>query len=97
MAMTEIRPQKSLALYRVWLLNYVTAFLEERVQNLEELMNADERIVNRMNRLADTIRELEEELGHKPSVEELSAFLELPTEEIRNLLRVAEMDLPSSE
>ena len=93
MAMTEIRSQKSLALYRVWLLNYITAFLEESVKRLEEMMNSDVRIVNRMNRLADTIRELEEELGHKPSVEELSAFLELPSEEIRNLLRVAEMDL----
>jgi DNA-directed RNA polymerase specialized sigma subunit len=35
------------------------------------------------------VRELEEELGHKPSAEELSAFLELPLEDIHGLLRIA--------
>lgn len=97
MAMTEIKKQKSLALYRVWLLNYITSFLEDSVQRLEEMMNSDVRIVNRMNKLADTVRELEEEMGHKPAVEELSAFLELPSEEIRNLLRVADMDISQEE
>ena len=78
----------SLAAYRARLLNHVTSCLEESVKNLEEMMNSDERIVNRMNQLADTIRELETLLGHKPSVEELSAFLELPAEDIRDLLRL---------
>ena len=41
-----------------------------------------------MNKLADTIRELEDELGHKPSVEELSVFLDLSADDIRDLLRV---------
>lgn len=96
MAVAELKKQDSLAAYRAWLLNYVTSFMEKSVKQLEEMMNSDSRVVNRMNQLADTIRELEEELGHKPSIEELSAFLELPSDEIRNLLRVAGNDLAVS-
>ncbi|MBR1901309.1 MAG: hypothetical protein IJ820_09665, partial [Lachnospiraceae bacterium] len=34
------------------------------------------------------VHELEEQLEHKPSIEELSAYLDLTTQEIRDLLRV---------
>lgn len=88
LAVSALEKEESLAAYRAKLLNSVTVFLEESVKQLEEMMNSDSRVVNRMNQLADTIRELEEEIGHKPSAEELSAFLELPVEEIENLLRV---------
>ncbi len=87
-AVSSLEKEDSLAAYRVKLLNSVTQYLEESVQSLKEMMNTDSRIVNRMNKLADTARALEEELGHKPSVEELSAFLELPEEDIRDMLRV---------
>ena len=83
-----LRKEKSLAAYRARLLNHVAVSMEESVKKLEEMMNSDLRVVNRLNQLADTIRELEKQLGHKPSIEEVSAFLELPEEDIRNLLRV---------
>jgi RNA polymerase primary sigma factor len=89
MGVAALEKQRSLAGYRAFLLNYVTSFLENSVKQLDELMNSDSRVVNRMNQLADTVRELEEELGHKPSAEELSAFLELPLEDIHGLLRIA--------
>ena len=88
MAVSGLEKQESLSAYRAYLLNYVTSYLEESVRNLEEMMKSDSRIVNRMNKLADTIRELEDELGHKPSVEELSVFLDLSADDIRELLRV---------
>ena len=88
MGVAELKKENSLASYRVKLLNYVTSFLEERVKSLEEAANSDQRIVNRMNQLADTIRELEQQLGHKPSIDELSVFLDLPEEDIRDLLRL---------
>ncbi len=92
MAVNALEKEESLAAYRVKLLNYVTGYLEESVKNLREMMNADSRIVNRMNKLADAARSLEEELGHKPSIEELSAFLELPEENIRDMLRIGGQD-----
>lgn len=92
-----LEKEESLAAYRARLLNYVTSYLEESVKNLEEMMKSDSRVVNRMNKLADTIRELEEELGHKPSIDELSVFLELPAEDIRDLLRVGGDGLKISE
>ncbi len=88
MAIGALQKEESLAAYRVKLLNYVTSYLEDSVKDLKEMMNADIRIVNRMNKLADAARTLEEELGHKPSVEELSAFLELAEEDIRDMLRI---------
>ena len=89
LAVVALEKESTLAAYRVKLLNSVSAFMEERVKELEEMISSDTRVVNRMNKLADTIRELENEIGHKPSVEELSAFLELPAEEIEILLKVA--------
>ena len=93
MGVSALEKETSLTAYRAKLLNYVTSYLEKSVRNLEEMMNSDTRVVNRMNALADTVRTLEEELGHKPSIGEVSAFLEIPAEDIRNLLRVAGDDL----
>ncbi len=97
MAVAAIEKEESLAAYRVKLLNYVTTYLEDSVKELKEMMNADSRIVNRMNKLADAARSLEEELGHKPSIGELSAFLELPEEDIKDLLRVGGENLKVEE
>jgi DNA-directed RNA polymerase specialized sigma subunit len=35
------------------------------------------------------VNNLEEDLGHKVSAEELSAYLEMPMEEIRDILRMS--------
>ena len=93
MSVTQLEKETTLAAYRARLLNRVSSFLDENVKQLEEMLTSDTRVVNRMNQLADTIRELEEQLGHKPSIEEVSAFLELPEEDIRDLLRVGGGDL----
>ena len=88
MAMEELEPESSLAAYRVKLLNRITQNLEESLREMNDALNTDARVVDRMNRLADSVHELEEQLEHKPSLEELSAYLDIPMEEIRNLLRV---------
>ena len=88
MAVNELEKEESLAAYRVKLLNSVTTWLEERVQEMEEELRSESKVVSRMNRLAQSVHELEEQLEHKPSIEELSAYLDLTTEEIQDLLRV---------
>ena len=37
----------------------------------------------------EAILNLQEDLGHKVSMEELSAYLEIPLQEIRDILRMA--------
>ena len=88
MAVNELEKEESLAAYRVKLLNRVTTWLEGRVQEMEEELRSESKVVSRMNRLAQSVHELEEQLEHKPSIEELSAYLDLTTEEIQDLLRV---------
>ena len=88
LGVASLEKEKTLAAYRARLLNSVSAYLEKSVKELEEMMTSDQRVVNRMNQLADSIRELERQLGHRPSVEEISAFLEIPAEDINSLLRL---------
>ncbi len=51
--------------------------------------NMGEQITVKLNRLADSIRELTEDLGRQVTPEELSLYLDLPMEEIENLLWIA--------
>ena len=92
-----LKKEETLAACRAQLLNSVTAYLEESVHDLEEMMNSDHRIVKSMNRLAESVRVLTEQLSRKPSVDELSAFLDLPAEDIRDLLRVGGESLEVSD
>ena len=88
LAMKGLERQDSLAAYRAILLNEVTKYMEETVESQKSEMRSDRRILNRMNQLADAAHDLEQELDRKPSLEELSAYLDLPAEEIRDLLSV---------
>lgn len=88
MALGKLQHQESLAAYRAVLLNEVTSYLEGVVEAQKSEGKSDQRILNRMNQLADASHDLEQELDRKPSLEELSAYLDLPAEEIRDLLRV---------
>lgn len=45
-------------------------------------------LVSRVNHLNEAIHNLEEELEHKVSVDELSAYLEMPAAEIEDVLRM---------
>lgn len=48
-----------------------------------------EQVVEKLNRLADSITELTEDLGREVTPEELSIYLDMPMEEIEDLLRIA--------
>ena len=48
-----------------------------------------EKLAGRAERLHQAARNLEEELEHKVSAEELSAFLDIPLEEIQDLMRMS--------
>lgn len=46
-------------------------------------------MTRKLNRLADSITELTEDLGRQITPDELSVYLEMPLEEIEDLLRIA--------
>ena len=59
---------------------------------LDEQAGADsagEQITGRLNRLADAVTELTEDLGRQVTPEALSLYLDLPLEELEGLLRIA--------
>ncbi len=61
-------------------------------QALEEQQTerqAGDLLAERLNHLRDGIKELSEDLGRKISVEELSMFMDMPVEEIEDLLKLA--------
>lgn len=93
LAVEHIRKEESLAAYRVKLLNEVTDYLEKAVQAQMGLERSDEKVLTRMNRLADAVRDLEAELERRPSLEEVSAYLDIPAEEIQDMLRVGGQNL----
>ena len=63
--------------------------MEKVLREQQEEKNLGDGIVKRVNHLSQAIHNLEEELEHKVSVEELSAYLEMPMEEIRDILKMA--------
>lgn len=46
-------------------------------------------LVDRLNHLRDEIRKLTDELERKVSVDELAMYMDMPVEEIENLLKLA--------
>ena len=48
-----------------------------------------EKIAERVNHLGEAVRNLSRDLGRKVSMEELSVYLEMPLEEICDILRMA--------
>ncbi|MCC8162433.1 MAG: hypothetical protein LIO86_04510 [Lachnospiraceae bacterium] len=52
-----------------------------------------EEVVEKLNKLADSITELNEDLGRQVTPDELSFYLDMPLEEIERLLKIAGEDI----
>ena len=65
------------------------AAIEEAIEIQKDSRRAGTEIAERVNYLNEAIQNLEEDLEHKVSLEELSAYLEMPEEEIQDILRMA--------
>ena len=63
--------------------------MEEAVEENQDLADMGQKIADRANHLQEAVKNLEEDLEHKVSVDELSAYLEMPEEEIKDILRMA--------
>ncbi len=71
---------------------YIRAGIEGALrQLLEEEENAkekDNQILRRMNHIGDGIRILSEELGRKVTLEEITEYLDMPSDEVKDLLKL---------
>lgn len=63
----------------------IRAALDEQ----EGSRSTGEQVTEKLNKLADSITELTEELGRQVTPEELSIYLDMPLEELEDLLRIA--------
>ncbi len=88
-AMKEIAGMESPAACRAHIVNCINRAMEQAIGQSQEKRQLDEGIVSRVNHLNEAVHNLERDLEHKVSAEELSAYLEMPLSEIRDLLRMS--------
>ena len=74
---------------RAHIINSINEAMEQMIDSSRKTKKMDEGIVSRVSHLDEAIRNLERDLEHKVSAEELSAYLEMPLEEIKDVLRMA--------
>ncbi len=88
-ALESLDTLASAAACRVHILNTIRDSMENAVRQGQEQGRMDDGLVRRLNHLNEAVHSLEQDLGRKVSAEEVSAYLEMPVEEIENLMRVA--------
>ena len=89
LTLESLEPKASLEEYRKAIFSGIQNAMEEALEISQDTKEMDEEIAGRVNHLNEAILNLEEDLGHKVSPEELSAYLEMPLEEIHDILRMA--------
>ena len=89
LALENLEAKPNLEEYRKQVFDGLRKAMEEAVEMSQDKKDLDDEIVGRVNHLNESILSLEEDLGHKVSMSELSAYLEMPLEEIKDVLRMA--------
>lgn len=89
LAVEKLEARDSLAAYQAQLMNEVSLCMQEAARAHRDVREMGQGIARRVNHLSEAIHNLEEDLGHKVSIGELSAYLEMPAEEIKAVLKMA--------
>lgn len=88
-AMQALAQFSSPAACRAHILNSISQAMEQAIRTGEDERKMGDGVVSRVNHLNEAVQNLERDLEHKVSAEELSVYLEMPLEEIRDLLRMS--------
>lgn len=80
---------ESLAACQAHILNGISRAMEDAATESGDIRHMGEQLAGRVNHLNEAVKNLEEELEHKVTIEELSVYLDMPLEEIRDILRIA--------
>ena len=99
LALEELEIMDKLEEYQNFLYEKISKAMEESMNESQDIQDMGEKIAQRVNHLSEAIHNLEEDLGRKVSVEELSAYLEMPMDEIKDILKMAgnEIELEGQE
>jgi len=89
LALEDLEILDDLEEYQKIIYEKITEAMEEAVSEYQDIRDMGEKIAERVNHLNEAIQNLEKDLEHKVSVEELSAYLEMPLDEIRDILKMA--------
>ncbi len=89
LSLDSIDAFESLAACQAHVLNGISRAMEDVVKESGDIRHMGEQLAGRVNHLNEAIKNLEEDLEHKVTIEELSAYLDMPLEEIRDILRMA--------
>ena len=89
LAVNQLQRKQCLKEYRDFLLEEIQNAMKAAVEEQETMLDMDEEMVTRVNYLNEAVRNLELDMEQKVSIDELSAYLEMPIEEIKDILRMA--------
>ncbi len=97
MALGDLEDVVSVAALEAKLMNAVSTRMEEVLKEELDESDTDQAMVKKVNRLSEAIRSLESDLERNVSIEELSAFLEMPVSQIEDILQLAGDELKIKE
>lgn len=83
--------------YEVWLEQEIRRAMRAALDAQEGNRSLGEEVVEKLNKLADSITELTEDLGRQVTPDELSFYLDMPLEEIERLLKIAGEDIETDQ
>ena len=89
MAVSELEHQENLAAYQALLINRLSDHMQEVIRLSTRASDGTKGALGKAQHLHDAIRKLTEELEHTVSIDELSAYLEMPREEIIDILNLS--------
>ena len=89
LALNDLEIMEGLEAYREYVYGAIRKAMEETLTEQQDFRDMDEKIAERVNHLNESVKNLERDLERKVSIEELSAYLEMPIGEIRDILRMA--------
>lgn len=89
LVMDALEQQKTLSDYQEYMKKEILQVLDDAEQEQKDFKHDDQQIVEQVNYLNEAIKNLEVDLERKVSLEELSAYIEMPAEEIEGILKMA--------
>lgn len=89
LVMDALKQQKTLSDYQEYMKKEILQVLDDAEQEQKDFKHDDQQIVEQVNYLNEAIKNLEVDLERKVSLEELSAYIEMPAEEIEGILKMA--------
>ena len=89
LALEELEFSGKLEDYQNFLYEKIREAMEDALREGQDLKDMGDKVAQKVNHLSEAVHNLEEDLEHKVSVDELSAYLDMPVEEIRDILRMA--------